>query len=81
MAVGSLGLYGEGQDSKYGDKDSFSDSFRVPTLVYAGETWTCNKAESSRVQVVELSYFRGACGLSKMDGKSSERMYGKLCVI
>ncbi len=44
----------------------------VPTLIYASETWARNESQRSRVQTVEMSYLRSACGVSRMDGMSFE---------
>ncbi len=34
----------------------------------------------ARIQAVEMSYRRGACGLNRMDGESNESVYGKFGV-
>ncbi len=47
----------------------------VPTLTYASKTWACNESQRSRVQAVEMSYLRSACGVSRMEGVSNERVY------
>ncbi len=47
----------------------------VPTLTYASETWTWKESQRSRVQAVDMSYLRGACGVSRMDGVSNESVY------
>ncbi len=47
----------------------------VPTLTYASETWAWNKSQRSRVQAVEMSYLRSACGVSRMNGMSNESVY------
>ncbi len=47
----------------------------VPTLTYASETWAWNESQRSRVQAVEMSYLRSACGVSRMDGVSNESVY------
>ncbi len=44
----------------------------MPRLMCASETWTCNEAERSMSQAVEMSYRRGACGMNKMNAKKSE---------
>ncbi len=49
----------------------------LPTLSYASETWTWNATEQSRIRAVEMSYLRGACGMSRWDGESNEDMYGR----
>ncbi len=52
-------------------------SIIVPTLTYASKTWTWNDGQRSMIQAVEMSYLRGACSLSRMNGESNESMYGK----
>ncbi len=47
----------------------------VPTLTYASETWAWNESQRSRVQAVEMSYLRGACGVSRMDGMSNDGVH------
>ncbi len=47
----------------------------VPTLTYASKTWAWNESQRSRVQAVEMSYLRSACGVSRMDGMSNESVY------
>ncbi len=42
---------------------------------YASETWAWNESQRSRVQAVEMSYLRSACGVSRMDGMSNESVY------
>ncbi len=37
----------------------------VPTLMYVSKTWAWNESQRSRVQAVEMSYLRSACGVSK----------------
>ncbi len=43
--------------------------------MYGSETWTWNRAQQSRVVAVEMSYLRGACGMTRWDGESNESMY------
>ncbi len=35
---------------------------------YRAENWTWNGAQKVRVHAVEMSYLRGACGVSRWDG-------------
>ncbi len=56
-------------------KRDLRNSIIVPTLTYASETWALNKSRRSRVQAVEMSYLRTACGVSRMDGMSNESVY------
>ncbi len=41
----------------------------------ASETWAWNESQRSRVQAVEMSYLRSACGVNRMDGMSNESVY------
>ncbi len=36
-----------------------------------------HESQRSRIQAVEMSYLRGACGLNMMDDKNNEGVYGK----
>ncbi len=56
-------------------KRGIRKSIILPTLSYASETWTWNAAQQSRIRAVEMSYTRGACGVSGFDGESNESMY------
>ncbi len=47
----------------------------VQTLTYASKTWVWNESQRSRVQAIENSYLRSACGVSRMDGMNNERVY------
>ncbi len=47
----------------------------VPTLTYASKTQAWNENQKSRVQALEMSYLRSACGVSRMDGMSNESIY------
>ncbi len=40
------------------------NSVTLPTLSCASETWTWKAAEQSQIRAVEMSYMRGACGVS-----------------
>lgn len=42
----------------------------LPTLMYALETW--NRSKLSRINAVEASHLRGACGLTRWSGESNE---------
>ncbi len=55
----------------------------VPTLTYAKETWAWNESQRSRVQAVEMSYLRSACGVSRLDGVSNESVYKhfEMCLV
>ena len=59
-------------------KKGLRDGIIVPTLTYASETWVWNERQRSRIQAVEMSFLRGACGVGRMDGESNERVYERL---
>ncbi len=44
-------------------------------LTYRSENWTWKGAQQSRVHAVEMSYLRGACGVSRWDGLINESVY------
>ncbi len=48
---------------------------RNRVLLYGSETWTWNRAQQSRVCAVEMSYLRGACGVTRWEGESNESVY------
>ncbi len=54
-------------------KRGLRNSILLPTLTYGSENWTWNGAQQSRVHAVEMSYLRGACGVSRYDGLNNER--------
>ena len=56
-------------------KKGLRDGIVVPTLTYASETWVWNESQRSRIQAVEMSFLRGACGVRRMNGDSNERVY------
>ncbi len=39
------------------------------------QAWTWNKAQHSRVHAVEMSYLRGACGVTRWEGETNESVY------
>ncbi len=46
-------------------KRGLRNSILLPTLTYGLKNWTWNGAQQSRVCVVEMSYLRGVCGVSR----------------
>ena len=58
-------------------KRGLRNSILLPTLTYGSETWTWNRAQQSRVRGVEMSYLRGACGVTRWDSLSNESVYEK----
>ncbi len=53
------------------------DSIIVLTVAYASETWVWNQSQRSKIQAVEMSYFRGGCGVNRMNGESNGKVYRK----
>ncbi len=56
-------------------KRCLRNSILLPTLTYKSKNWTWNGAQQLRVHAVEMSYLRGACGVSRWDGLSNESVY------
>ncbi len=56
-------------------KRDLRNTVTVPALTYASKTWAWNESQRSRVQAMEMSYLRSACGVSRMDGMSNESVY------
>ncbi len=54
--------------------------YLLPTPTYASKTWAWNESQRSRVQAVEMSYLRSACGVSRMNRQSNESMYERFGV-
>ncbi len=76
QVMGSLERVMKGRNVNMEVKKSFRNSVIIPTLSYALE----NTAQQSRIQAVEMSYIRGACGVSRWDGESNEDTYGRFCM-
>ncbi len=51
------------------------NSILLLAFMYGSERWTWNRAQESRVRAVEMSYLRGACGVTRWDGESNESVY------
>ncbi len=64
--VGSLGRIMKGRSVNMEVKRDLRNTVIVPTLTYVSETWAWNESQRSRVQAVEMSYLRSACGVSRM---------------
>ncbi|MCP5003018.1 MAG: hypothetical protein GY941_03575 [Planctomycetes bacterium] len=75
QVIGSLGRIMKGRNVSMEVKRGLRNSIVLPTLTYASETWTWNSAQQSRIGAVEMSYLRGACGLSRWDEVSNESVY------
>ncbi len=73
--VGSLGCMMKGRTVSMEVKKRLHDGIIVLTITHASETWVWNERQRSRIQSVEMSYFRSACGVRRMDGESNESVY------
>ncbi len=68
----------KGRDVSMAVKMGIRNSVILPTLSYStSETWTWNAAQQSRIRAVEMSYVRGACGVSRLDSESNGDTYGR----
>ncbi len=70
-----MGRIMNGRSVRMEVKRDLRNTVIVPTLTYASKTWTWNESQRSRVQAVEMSYLRSACGVSRRDGMSNESEY------
>ncbi len=68
---GSLARVMKGRNPSMEVKRGLGSSILLPTLTYGSETWTWNRAQQSRVHAVEMSYLRGACGVTRWEGESN----------
>ncbi len=65
QVIGALERVMKGRNGNMGVKKGIRNCVILPTLSYASKTWTWNAAEQSRIRAVEMSYMRGACGVSR----------------
>ncbi len=73
--VGSLAGVMKGRTVSMDVKRGLRNSILLPALTCGSENWTWNGAQQSRVRAVEMSYLKGACGVSRWDGLSNEGVY------
>ncbi len=73
--VGSLTGVMKGRNVSMDVKRDLRNSILLPTLTYGSEHWTWNGAQQLRVRAVEMSYLRGARGVSRWDGLNKESVY------
>ncbi len=73
--VGSLAGIMKGRNVSMDVKRGLKNSILLPILTYGSENWTWNGAQQSSVRAVEMSYLRGACGVSRWDGLSNTSVY------
>ncbi len=78
--VGSLAGVMKGRNVSMDAKRGLRNSILLPTLTCGSENFTWNGAQQSRVHAVEMSYLRGACGVSRWDGLINESVYER-CVM
>ncbi len=75
--VGSLGRIMKGRSVSMEVKRDLRNTVIVPTLTYASETWAWNESQRCRVQAVEMSYLRSACGVSRIDRMRNKSVYDR----
>ncbi len=73
--VGLLVGVMKGRNVSMDVKRGLRNSILLPTLTYGSQHWRWNGAQQSRVRAVEMSYLRGACGVSRWDGLNNESVY------
>ncbi len=73
--IGCLAQVMKGSNVSMEVKRGLGNSNLLLTVTYESETWTWNRTQQPRVHAVEMSYRRGACGVTRWDGESNERMY------
>ncbi len=75
--TGSLARVMKGRSVSMEVKRGLRNSILMPALIYGSETWLWNRTQQSRVCVVEMSYLRAACGVTRWYGESNESVYEK----
>ncbi len=70
--VGSLTGVMKGRKVSMDVKRHLRNSNLLPTLSFGLENWTWNGTQQSRVRAVEMSYWRGACGVSRWDESNND---------
>ncbi len=63
--VGLLAGVKKGRNVFMAVKRGLRNSILLPAQTHGSENWTWNGAQQSRVCAVEMSYLRGACGVSR----------------
>ena len=56
-------------------KKGLRNSIFQPILTYGSSTWIWNRTQLLRVRGVEMSYLRGACGVTRWECESNESVY------
>ncbi len=79
QVMGALERVMKGRNVSMAVKKGIRNIVILPTLSYASETWTWNAAQKSQIRAVEMSYMRGACGVSscyrQSNGDTWERLF------
>ncbi len=70
--VGSFAGVMKGRNVSMSVKRSLRNSILLPTLTYGLKNWTWKGVQQSIVRAVEMSYLRGACGVSRWDRLSNK---------
>ncbi len=74
-AIISLARVMKGRSVSIEVRRGLRNSIHLPTLTYGSEMWMWNGAQQSRVHAVDMSYLRGACGVTRWDGESNKSVY------
>ncbi len=77
QVMGALERVMKGRNVSMAVKKGIRNSVIIPMLSNTSETWTWNATQQSRIRAVEISYLRGASGLSRWDRESNEDTYGR----
>ena len=77
QAIGTLNTVIKNRKVSMEVKKGLRDSIVLPTLTYGSETWTWNEAQQSKIRAVEMDYLRGACGVTRLERESNERIYNR----
>ena len=77
QAMGTLNTIIKNKKISVEVKKGLRDSIVLPTLTYGSETWTWNEAQQSKIRAVEMDFLRSACGLTRLERESNERIYSR----
>ena len=77
QAMGTLNAIMKNRRVSMEVKKGLRDSIVLPTLTYGSETWTWSETHQSKIRAVEMDYLRGACGVTRWERESNERIYNR----
>ncbi len=70
QVTGTLERIMKGRNVSMRMKNGITKSIILPILSYASEKW--NAAQQAYIRAMEMSYIRGACGISSWDLERNE---------